>query len=71
MWDILEIDSSEVTVMSNGKAISLSKSIMIRIWDKFKVRHILGSQPMLFNLMLKQGFNWFTLTEERQEKDTV
>ena len=44
---------------------------MIRIWDKFKVRHMLGSQPICFHLMLKQGFNWFTLTQDRQEKDTV
>ena len=57
MWDILEIDWSEVKVTFNGKPISLPKSIMIRIWDKFKVRHMLGSQPILFHLMLKQGFN--------------
>ena len=71
MWDILEIGWSEVKVTFNGKLISLPKSIMIRIWDKFKVRHMLGSQPILFHLMLKQGLNWFTLTQDRQEKDTV
>ena len=71
MWDILEIDWSEVKVTFNGKVISLPKSITIRIWDKFIVRHMLGRQPILFHLMLKQGFNWFTLTQERQEKDTV
>ena len=48
MWDILEIDWSEVKVEFNGKAIRLPKSIMIRIWDKFKVRHMMGSQPILF-----------------------
>ena len=71
MWDILEIDWSEVKVTFNGKVISLPKSIMVRLWDKFKVRHMMGSQPILFHLMLKQGFNWFTLTQERQEMDTV
>ena len=71
MWDILEIDWSEVKVTFNGKAISLSKSIMIKIWDKFKVRGMLGSQPILLHLMLKQGFNWFISTQERQQKDTV
>ena len=63
MWDILEIDWSEVKVTFSGKAISLPKSITVRIWDKFKVRNMLGSQPILFHLMLKQGFNWFTLTQ--------
>ena len=71
MWDILEIDWSEVNVTFNGKAISLPKSITVRIWDKFKVRHMWGSQTILFHLMCKQGFNWFTLTQDRQEKDTV
>ena len=71
MWDILEIDWSEVKVTFNGKVISLPKSIMVRLWDKFKVRYMMGSQPILFHLMLKQGFNWFTLAEEGQEMDTV
>ena len=71
MWDILEIDCSEVKVTFNRKAISLPKSIMVRIWDKFKVRQMLGSQLILFHLMLKQGFKWFTLTQDKQEKDTV
>ena len=71
MWDILEIDLSEVKVTFNGKAIGLPKLIMVGIWHKFKVRQMMRSQPILFHLMLKQGFNWFTLTQDRQEKDTV
>ena len=62
IWDILEIDWSEVKVTFNGKVINLPKSISVRLWDKFKVRQIIGSQPILFHLMFKQGFNWFTLT---------
>ena len=31
----------------------------------------MGSQPILFHLMLKQGINWFTLTQENQEIDEV
>ena len=38
VWDILEIDWSEVKVTFKGKVIYLPKSIMIKIWDKFKVR---------------------------------
>ena len=29
----------------------------------------MGNQPLLFHLMLKQWFNWFTLTQEDQEAD--
>ena len=32
---------------------------------------MMGSQPLLFHLMLKQGFNWLTLTQEDQEVDEV
>ena len=38
IWDILEIDWSEVKVTFNGKVINLPKSITVRLWDKFKVR---------------------------------
>ena len=67
IWDVLEIDWSEVKVIFNGKVINLPKSIMVRLWDKFKVRQMMGSQPLLFHLMLKQGFNWFTLTQDVDE----
>ena len=71
IWDILEIDWSEVKVTFNGKVINLPKSITVRLWDKFKFRQMMGSQPILSHLMLKQGFNWFTPTQERQEIDKV
>ena len=69
IWDILEIDWSEVKVTFNGKVINLPISISVRLWDKFKVRQMMGSQPILFHLMLKQGFNWFALTQENQGTD--
>ena len=71
IWDILEIDWSEVKVTFNGRVISLPKLITIKLWDKFKVRNMMGSQPILFHLILKQGFNWFTLTQEEQEIENI
>ena len=71
IWDVLEIEWSAVKVTFDGKVINLPKSIMVKLWDKFKVRQMMGSQPLLFHLMLKQGFNWFTLTQEDQEADEV
>ena len=32
---------------------------------------MMGSQPILFHLMLRQGFNWFTLTPKEQEIGSV
>ena len=71
IWDVLEIDWSKVKVTFNGKLINLPKSILVKIWDEFKVRHMMDSQPILFHLMLKQGFNWFTLTPKQQETENV
>ena len=67
IWDVLKIDWSEVkvTLMEN------LQSIPVKIWDKFKVRHMMDSQPILFHLMLKQGFTWFTLTPKEQETENV
>ena len=71
IWDILEIDWSEIKVTFHGKVINLPKSITIKLWDKFKVRYVMGNQPILFHLMLKQGFNWFTLTLKGQETESI
>ena len=29
------------------------------------------NQPLLFHLMLKQGFNWFALTQESSDTEEV
>ena len=56
IWDILEVDWKEVKVTFNGKVINLPKSVTIKFQDKIKVRHMMEIQPLLFHLMLKQGF---------------
>ena len=38
---------------------------------KFKVRRMMGSQPLLFHLMLKQGFNLFAFTQENLEAEEI
>ena len=50
--------------MFHGKAINLMKSVTIKFQDKFKVRHMMESHPLLFHLMLKQRFNSFTLASK-------
>ena len=71
IWDILEVDWEEVKVTFNGKVISVPKSITIKLQGKFKVRHMMESQAILFHLMLKQGFNWFTLASKDVEIENV
>ena len=71
IWDILEVDWKEVKVTFNGKVINLPKSIMIKLWDKFKVRHMMKNEPILCQLMLNQGFIWFTLTSKDAEIENI
>ena len=58
IWNMLEVDWGKIQVTLNGKVINLPKPITVKLWDKFKVRHMMGSKPILFHLILKQGFNW-------------
>ena len=51
IWDVLEIDWSKVKVTFNGRVINLPKSITVKLWDTFKVRHMMGSQPILFHML--------------------
>ena len=45
-WRYIE---SEIKVTFNRKVINLPKSIMVKLWDKFKVRHMMERQPILFH----------------------
>ena len=45
----------------NSNKINLTKSVTITFRDKFKIRHMMERGPLLFHIMLRQGFNWFTL----------
>ena len=54
IWDILEVYWKEVKMMFHGKVINLPKSVTIKFLDKFKVRHMMESQLLLFHLMLNK-----------------
>ena len=53
IWDVLEIDWSEVKVTFNGKVINLPKSITIRLWDKFKMND--GESTTAFSFNVETG----------------
>ena len=61
IWDIIEIYWKEVNMTLNGNKINSPKSVTIQFWDKFKIRCHVRGEPLLFHIMLKQGFTWFTL----------
>ena len=66
LWDIMEIDWQPVTVTLSGNVINLPGSVIIPFRDKFKIRWIMKSRPLLLHLMLKQGQTWYPLSNVRE-----
>ena len=48
--------------MVNRNIINLLGSVIIPFRDKFKVRQMIRSRPLLLHLMLKQGQTWYPLS---------
>ena len=67
LWDTLEINWNKVTVTFNDNKIELSKIVTIKIWDKTKVRRLMNREPLIFNVMIRQGITWFNLETEIPE----
>ena len=61
IWDVLEVDWSDIHVTSNGKEINLPISIVIPLVDKFRVRWLLKKDPLHLHIMLKQRKSWYNL----------
>ena len=57
IWDVIEVDCRLVTITLNGNTVNLPGSVIIPFRDKFKIRRIMKSGPLLLHLMLKQGQN--------------
>ena len=61
IWDVLEIDWSDVSITLNDNEIDLSSSVIIPFKERYRVRRLLRKHPLLFYVMLKQGKTWFSL----------
>ena len=66
VWDIIDINWRNITVMVNGNIINLPGSVIIPFRDKFKVRQMIRSRPLLLHLMLKQGQTWYPLSNVQE-----
>ena len=66
MWDAIEVYWRSVTITLNGNIINLPGSVIIPFRDKFKIRRIMKSRPLLLHLMLKQGQTWYPLSNIRE-----
>ena len=61
----MEINWQPVIVTLSGNVINLPGSVIIPFRDKFQIRWIIKSRPLLFHLMLKQGQTWYLLSNIR------
>ena len=64
IWDVLEIDWSNVSIMLNDNKINLHSSVIIPFKERYRARRLLRKHPLLFYVMFKQGKTWFSLVLE-------
>ena len=64
IWDILEIDWSDISIMLNDNKIDLPSSVIIPFKERYRARRCLRKHPLLFYFMLKWGKTWFSLVPE-------
>ena len=64
IWDVLEIDWSDVSITLNDNEINLPSLVIIPFKERYRARRLLRKHPLLFYVMLKQGKTWFSLEPE-------
>ena len=64
IWDVLEIDWSNISIMLNDNEIDLPSSVIIPFKERYRARRLLRKHPLLFYVMLKEEKTWFSLVSE-------
>ena len=64
IWDVLEIDLSNIGITLNDNKIDLPSSVKIPFRERYRARILLRKHLLLFYLMLKQGKTWISLVPE-------
>ena len=64
IWDVLEIDWSDISITLNDNEIDLPSLVIIPFKERYRARKLLRKHTLLFYVMLKQGKTWFSLVPE-------
>ena len=67
IWDVLEIDWSDISITLNDNEIGVPSSVIIPFTERYRARRLLRKHPLLFYNMLKQGKTWFSLVLQNLE----
>ena len=71
IWDVLEIDWSDISITLNDNKIDLPSSVIIPLKERYRARTLLRKHPLLFYVMLKQGKTCFSLVLEPRNLSTA
>jgi hypothetical protein len=63
IWDVLQIDWGITTVNAGYDKISMPAQVAIPLLDKYRLRYNLVAKEIQVHLMIKQGVNWYKVTE--------
>ena len=72
IWDVLEIDWTDVYLLQDHKKINLPVTVVIPIYYKFKLRQLLRNSrkdPLPLYIMLKQRKSWLNLESTECEQN--
>ena len=64
IWDVLEIDWSDVSITPNDNEIDLLSLVIIPFKERYRARRLLRKHLLVFYIVLKQGKTWFSLVLE-------
>ena len=64
IWDVLEIDWSDISIMLNDNEIDLPSLVIIPFKERCRARRLLRKHLLLFYIMFKQEKTWFSLVPE-------
>ena len=70
IWDVLEIDWTDVYLLQDHKEINLLVTVVIPIYYKLKLRQLLRNSrkdPLYLYIMLKQRKSWLNLESTEHE----
>ena len=71
IWDVIEIDWTDIYLLQDHKEINLPVTVAIPLYYKYKLRQLLKNSrkdPLYFYIMLKQRKSWLNLESTEHEQ---
>ena len=65
LWDSYVVNWGSMKLYVNGIPIQLPLSLTVFLRDKIKTRHMMTKDELDLQFMIKQGANWYNLTDKR------